>query len=133
MSTWTNGHLLVAQLSRTERLRGMAWTDRSPTVEQVTAVVLVLAGLAVLSYLVWRLVRRYLRTVREQDAAGRLFDELSIGHHLTHHEVRLLRDIASRMGLTDPVVLFVRKSLLERELRRESSPALAELVRKLFG
>ena len=127
LPTWIEGFPLLAQLSPDERVRAMRWTGRD------AGILLVVLALAVLAYVAWQLVRRHLRRTDRIDAGEKLFESLAAGHGLTRRQKSLLNALAGRLGLEDPAALFVRKSFLERELRRESSDELAELIRKLFA
>ena len=127
LPTWIEGFPPLAQLSPDERVRAMRWSGRD------AGILLVVLALAVLAYVAWQLVRRHLRRTDRSDAGEELFESLAAGHGLTRREKSLLHALAGRLGLDDPAALFVRKSFLERELRRESSDELAELMRKLFA
>ena len=119
---------LLAQAGQDDFLKGMRW-PRQSVILVIIAVAII--GLTVLGY---RLVRYFLKAVSTgQGGSRRLFETLARQHGLTSGEERELRRIASRLGLEDPTMLFVSRSMLERESAQSPGPELDTLVRKLFG
>ncbi len=100
----------------------------------------VIAGLV---YVVVRLVRYFLKAVRVADSSQGLFENLARQHGLTPNEERFMKGLSTRMGMRSPAALFVRKSLLERELQSrqvgtgrpagQTGAQIRALLRKLFG
>ena len=135
LPSWTALDLFLAQTGRDETLREVSELARSRTgntFDRVSTLVLTLAAILLLAWLACRLFRYYLKTVRSEDHNTRLFADLCAAHRLSHHQSSLLRNLADRLGLDEPSVLFVRKSLLERELHREPRPDFRDLMHKLF-
>lgn len=124
---------LLAQLSREETFRAFNWRGRSVSVEQTVVVILSIASVVGLVYLAHRLVRYFLKSVRVADSRRGLFETLVHQHRLTSRQEKLLKNLAAQMGMQSPAALFVRKSLLERELSRRPDTELRLLMRKLFG
>ncbi len=120
---WT----LLAQTGQNDFLKGIRWPGQS-VILVIIAVAII--GLAVLGY---RLVRYFLKSVSTgQDGSHGLFETLARQHGLTAGEERELLRLASRIGLDRPTMLFVRKSLLERESAQRPGSGLDTLIRKLF-
>jgi hypothetical protein len=131
LAGWFGGDRAIARLSPEEFLRAFRWGGPEGGAEGLTVCVLTLAALAVLGYLAYRLLTRFLKAASGTEA-WELFESLSRTHGLTRREKKLLRGLAHRMGLEDPAVLFVRKSFLAREARKESQSELEALMHKLF-
>jgi len=123
---------VLAGLSRDETMRAMRWVDRKGGFEQLIVVLLSAAAIIALIVLATRLIRYFLRAVREADSSRGLYEHLVTSHRLSASEEKLLRGLATRLG-EQPIVFFVKKSLLEQELRRRPQAELKMLMRKLFG
>ena len=119
---------LLAQAGQDDILKEIRWPGQSVTLVIIAVAIL---GLTVLGY---RLVRYFLETVSTgRDGSHALFETLARRHRLTPTEERELVRIASRIGLEDPTMLFVRRSMLEGESARSPGTELDTLVGKLFG
>ena len=133
-------YTLFAQLSRPDVVKAFRWADRDSGFEKMVVVVLSAAAIIGLVYVAARFVRYFLKAVRIADSSRGLFEDLAHQHGLTPNEEKFLKGLAARIGMRKPAALFVRKSLLERELKKhpnlptgQEGAALRALLRKLFG
>lgn len=89
------------------------------------------AGLGALSVAVWRLQSPAARAERQRKL---VHQQLAAANGLDDDESKALWRIAREAGLADPVLVYVRPSLLQAETTACASPAVvASLRRKLFG
>ena len=109
---------LMAQLSRRDIFKAFRWADRDSGFEKMVVVMLSAAAIIGLLYIAIRFVRYFLKAVHVADSSQGLFENLARQHGLTPNEERLLKGLSTKMGMRSPAALFVRKSLLERELSR---------------
>lgn len=126
-------YTLLAQLRRPNVFKAFRWADRDSGFEKMVVVVLSAAAIIGLLYIAIRFVRYFLKAVHVTDSPHGLFEDLARQHGLTPNEEKLLKGLSARMRMRSPAALFVRKSLLERELKKRSDAALRALLRKLYS
>jgi len=99
--------------------------------ERPEALILLVAVLAVLAGAGAVLYRLFSARAREARRARRTFLEFSGASGLTGPEAGLLMDVARRLALENPVLLFARRSLFEAAAGEFGiDPARAESLRK---
>lgn len=95
------------------------------------AVWMLVAGLGAALFAIWRVQSPDARTLRQQ---RRVHRALAAANGLDDDESQALWRIAREAGLADPVLVYVRPSLLHADaVTCASAAVVAALHRKLFG
>ena len=119
---------ILAQLSRAHKIYGRP-EEESPIGTVVLLVILVI----LLLVLAFRIGKRFFVMVKQPGPADALFFELAEAHALSADEQKVLKRLARRENLANPVQVFVEKGRLEAYAKSSTNRVYQRLYEKLFS
>ena len=119
---------VLAQLSRAHRI--FRRPEGESSIGTVALLVILVILLLVLAY---RIGKRFFALAKEPGPTEALFIELAKAHGLSASERKVLRHLARREKLANPVTVFVVRGHLQTYAKSNTKPVYRRLYEKLFS